>query len=44
MGSFRSHPLMDVTSMTGGDDLLRRIAKVAIRGAQTRWTTTAGLC
>jgi hypothetical protein len=44
MGSFRSHRPMDVTSATGGDDLLRRIAKVAIHAAQTRWTTTAGLC
>jgi hypothetical protein len=44
MGSFRSHTPLDVTSAIGGDDLLRRIAQVAIRGAQTRWTTTAGLC
>jgi hypothetical protein len=44
MGSFRSHSPEDVTSANGGDDLLRRIAKVAIRGARTRWTTTAGLC
>jgi hypothetical protein len=44
MGSFRSHPPLDVTSTTGGDALLRRIAQAAIQRAQTRWTTAGGLC
>jgi hypothetical protein len=44
MGSFTSHPPLAVTSTTGGDALMRRIAQAAIRRAQTRWTTTEGLC
>jgi hypothetical protein len=44
MGSFEGHRPLDVSSTIGGDSLMRRIARAAVQTAQTRWTTSAGLC